>query len=255
MYIRVRLIVAQAILMLASLLGLAEEGQALEGAPEEANPNSVAGGARDPGTLTVSDLLQVAEKGANTAFGRRLASQYDVSILPLLLDVYDRDDLTSDQFCGLSFWIGAYKEPSAVSALMFQIQKPMPEIMENRAEFNRCRAPIMALQNSGSQEAIDFLAELATESYWMKRNEHPQVPFLRMDQGKFRGHVRNIAMNAIVCSGSDAAVQLLSAGDRVPQDMRRDLPRMLDTCQKLNRGENPFAGQVMIPQSDGAGGK
>lgn len=166
---------------------------------------------------------QIDRKFFHEEIAHDLAKKYGAGAVPFLLDMLEKE--RSPRVKGrICFYLGYFRDLRTVQPMFDLINRQLPKGM-TRDELSSLRLTILGLGFTGFDDALDYLAKLASNEYWEARPVHPRVPGYGYDEATTRRELRQHATVALECAGNKKAIAIL---EKLKKGAAEDLTHMLD---------------------------
>ncbi|MBN2308367.1 MAG: hypothetical protein JXR94_05315 [Candidatus Hydrogenedentes bacterium] len=163
-------------------------------------------------------------------------AQYGDAALPVLVEAF-RKPAGHGTKARLAFLLGKQGDPAGLKPMKDFLEAPFPAVLEGEG-YADVWCTMMGIGFLGTADALDYLAKLATESYWLERFErdgvHPRILYkgTSRDEAESLWRLRCDAILALGASGrpeARARLEQLKADCSHPR-MVREIDGMIQEC-------------------------
>jgi len=153
--------------------------------------------------------------------------------------------LNTEEMTSLVHWVGQYKGTETTSLLIELLEEPLKPVIsvEDLGYLFACQNGLG--YEGATLKGLEYLKEMTTEDYWLKRNAQPQCPENPLKSSRtptqIRNRLRNSAHHAFYLSGTQYALDALRKGEGFPADVMEPpaLDYAIEYCEACLRGERP----------------
>ncbi len=142
------------------------------------------------------------------------ADQYGKDAIPVLLDILKSGDGERYYLGDVCHILGVLGAQEALDPMKELVDRALSKKDLTRREFVRVGLALRGIGHLGSDDAISYLNQFITGSYWATRDVHPTVSESKhtkaMNQDKVQEELRTYSIIALGMAGNQKAIDMLT---------------------------------------------
>ncbi len=157
---------------------------------------------------------EMSEPGRKELRAKEFADQYGKDAIPVLLDILKSGDRERYYLGNVCHFLGVLGAQEALEPMKERVDRVLSKKDLSEREFDEIRVAFLGIGHLGSDDAISYLKQFITGSYWAARDIHPTVSESKYDEGRTQERLQAFSILALGMAGNQNAIDILTGLQR-----------------------------------------